>query len=110
MIDRARLASTALLRQRVMHDQARRKLESSVTVAELRAGGLSLPPGHPGPYAVPYDVEVWEDLLWYAWNDSIGINATAFTRAQALASVQRQLAACFGYELHEIRLRVTHLL
>lgn len=110
MINRARQVSASLFRQRVMHNEARHKLDSSVTVAELRAGGLNLPPGHPSPYAQPYDVEVWEELLWYAWNQSVGIHATAFTRAQALASMQRQLAGCFGYDLHEIRLRVTHLL
>jgi hypothetical protein len=107
---RARQLSTTLHRQRMDRSVARRKLENTVTVRELRESGLKLPLWHPGTTAIPYDVEVWEDLLWYAWNPSLGMHAAEWTRGGALAQVMRQIGDCLGYEPYEIRLRVTHLL
>lgn len=52
-----------------------------------------------------FPIQLWHDLLWYAYQPHSGLSATAYTRGQACKSLRRQLAAAYDLHLGDIQLR-----
>lgn len=46
----------------------------------------------------PLEVQLWEELLWYAYCPQLGTAFTAFTRNAALAGLARRVATETGCE------------
>lgn len=91
------------LRQKLMTRLAH---DLRVTVPQLRDDGLAAPVSPQEATAYPYEVECWEDLIWYAQCPMLGLHATGWSMHEATSGVRQQIADIFGVPAARVRLSV----